>query len=59
MAVRPSMTFRLSPADKEKLEQRAESEGRTIGETVSLLIRENELAFSSRRGQDKGEAKKA
>jgi len=54
------MTFRLSPADKEKLEQRAESEGRTIGETVSLLIRENELAFSSRRqqSQDK-EAKKA
>ena len=58
MAVRPSMTFRVSPSDKAKLQRRAQEEGRSMGEAVSLMLRENELAFASKRVQDKAEGKR-
>jgi len=56
MAVRPSLNIRLSPADKQKLEQRSQEEGRPVGEVIGRLIRENEI-FSARR-QDRSEATK-
>ena len=59
MAVRPTMQVRVAPADLAKLKERGQTEGRSIGEVIGLVLRENELAFSSRRSQDRGEAKKA
>jgi len=52
------MTFRVSPSDKAKLQRRAQEEGRSMGEAVSLMLRENELAFASKRVQDKAEGKR-
>jgi len=53
------MQIRVAPADLAKLKERGQTEGRSIGEVIGLVLRENELAFSSRRSQDRGEAKKA
>jgi hypothetical protein len=45
MAKRVTLNARVAPADKERILRRAEEEGRSIGEVVALLLRENELVL--------------
>ena len=43
MAKRVTLNARVSPVDKQIIMRRAEEESRSIGETIALMIRENEL----------------
>lgn len=40
---RSTLYARIAPSDLEKITTRAEKERRTVGETISLILREREL----------------
>ena len=40
---RETLIARLAPADRELIVGRAEKEGRSIGETIALVLRENQM----------------
>ncbi|HWR14951.1 MAG TPA: hypothetical protein VN577_08985 [Terriglobales bacterium] len=40
---RVQLIAKLSPQDHQRIKERAETESRSIGETIALILKENEL----------------